>query len=126
MFSAPAPCVNTSVNGSRRDVNCNATFKVLTASCLFWRSNNAAVAATAGEAMLVPDSVKYSDFPCEPGTRSSGNSWNRRLPFAASETMLTPGASRSGLASKSNRVGPRELESADGIVRELWRSLGVE
>ena len=61
--------------------------------------------------MLVPDSVKYSGWPVAPGTRRCSNSLNRRLPRAASDTMFTPGATRSGLASRSKRVGPRELDS---------------
>ena len=62
--------------------------------------------------MLVPESVKYSRLAVRAGhAQVLEFALNRRLPRAASDTMLTPGATRSGLASRSNRVGPRELES---------------
>ena len=40
--------------------------------------------------------------------------------------MFTPGATRSGLASRSNRVGPRELESDTRSSFKFGRALRVE
>ena len=61
--------------------------------------------------MLVPDISKYSTTSGCSGsaaTRRSGSCRSRRDPAERVETMRLPGATRSGLATRSKGVGPRE------------------
>ncbi len=58
-------------------------------------------------AMLVPESC--SRLPSTMSITSSGCSRASVEPGASSPRILLPGATRSGLISPSNRVGPREL-----------------
>ena len=77
-------------------------------------SISATVPVTTGAAMLVPLSARYGFEP------SAERAVEQRRTFVdvegaagtASETVPTPGATRSGFASKSTAVGPDELKSA--------------
>ena len=64
--------------------------------------------------MLVPLSERYGSVAVGtvPHSRISGLVLKSVLPASASDSMPTPGATRSGLAWKSIAVGPRELKAA--------------
>src|SRR3954452_3461485 len=77
-------------------------------------SINAIVPLTTGAATLVPliDKYGFAASGILPATSGAGFSTNSVLPGTASETVPTPGATRSGLAMKSVAVGPAELKLA--------------
>src|SRR5580704_17470096 len=77
-------------------------------------SISATVPVTTGVAMLVPVRLRYGMKPSEgvSGKRNAASVLARVLPGAASDTVPTPGATRSGLAPKSMYVGPDELKAA--------------
>src|SRR5262245_52519670 len=65
--------------------------------------------------MLVPESARYGfepPRPLRPLSRFCTFWIYRKLPGADSDTVPTPGATRSGFAAKSIAVGPFELKSA--------------
>src|SRR5579859_5728558 len=83
-------------------------------------SISATVPATTGDAMLVPDRLRYGVVGGVPPsklvnvlTTPPSRNWGFRLysvlPGTESDAMPTPVATTSGLALKSTAVGPREL-----------------
>src|SRR6266516_4094767 len=77
-------------------------------------SINATVPVTTGAAMLVPLRLRYGRYGVGtvPLRRYAGIELYKKLSGALSDSMPTPGATRSGLAARSIRVGPRELKLA--------------
>ena len=91
-------------------VYCRTAFTALGVSPGLACSIRATTPLTTGAAMLVPLSVRYGiRAAVVPATRSAGLRSANALSLSLSETMRVPGATRSGLAAKSNAVGPREL-----------------
>src|SRR5262249_29463603 len=89
-------------------------------------SMSAIVPLTTGDAMLVPLSERYGSAAVltVPQRRAAGLVFQSVLPASASASMPTPGATRSGLATKSIAAGPRELNpatvSSDRSAVPLW------
>ena len=78
--------------------------------------------------MLVPDSSKCSNtvgWLESPATRLAGNRRSRCDPADRVETMRLPGAIRSGLATRSRRVGPRDeyVVTVSSVRSAVLRSL---
>src|SRR6516165_12549919 len=74
----------------------------------------AMVPLTTGAAMLVPLRLRYGNAGAgtDPGRSAAARLSYRLLPGTASDTVPTPGATRSGFAAQSRYVGPRELNDA--------------
>ena len=106
-------------------MNCRIAFTRFGVSAGFACSISAIVPLTTGEAMLVPLSDRYGSFAVGtvPHSRISGLVLKSVLPASASDSMPTPGATRSGLAWKSIAVGPRELNAGDGVVAAIDRAV---
>ena len=87
---------------------------------------SATVAAATGAAMLVPRRLRYGCVAVGtvPHKRASGLAANSVLPGSASDSMPTPGATRSGFCTWSIALGPIELNGATVSSRRstvpLW------
>src|SRR5262245_4531226 len=125
-FRNPAPCVRPSYSSCDSAVNCRIAFTRFGVSEGFACSMSAIVPLTTGDAMLVPLSERYGSdaVVTVPQRRISGLVFHSVLPASASDSMPTPGATRSGLATKSIADGPRELNpatvSSDRFAVPLW------
>src|SRR3954470_5864291 len=75
---------------------------------------SATVPLTTGVAMLVPLRLRYGRYVVDtvPGSRYGDSVAYIALAGLLSDSMPTPGATRSGLADASTAVGPRELNAA--------------
>src|SRR5262245_47838117 len=111
---APRPCVSVSMPLSGMAVNSRMALTRCGVSGLekvlrFASSTSAATPLAMAVAMLVP--LRRKNRTESPATvmRRSGRSLYRELPIAAADTSPLPGATRSGFASPSYHVGPREL-----------------
>ena len=126
MSRTPAPVVNGSPSAGFRAESMSLALTVPGFSAGSCSSISAAAAETMGADMLVPDISKYSSTCGKAGSPATRpEPLSRSEPAARVETILFPGASRSGLTAWSMDVGPREeyvvmMSSAmSGVLRSL-------
>src|SRR3954466_7680033 len=110
----PAPCVRGPQPGTTCVVYCRIALTALRVSDGFACSINATVPLTTGVAMLVPLRLRYGrkDVETVPVRRNGASVEYITLAGSLSDSMPTPGATRSGFADPSIAVGPRELNAA--------------